>query len=166
MQVPIRKPGKYTHLKPDPNLTVARFNEMQSKLERLKKISRPQAAAEVKRLAEMGDFSENAAYSMAKGRLRGINQRILDIEEHLKRAIIIQPLGPTGAVQLGSNVTIGINGKQKHYQILGSSETDPTTGIISHNSPIGAALMGKKIGDIVKVKSINNVTEYKIINIR
>ena len=57
MRTPIRKPGKYTHLKPDPNLTEKKFNELKEKLERLKKFSRPNAAAEVRRLAEMGDFS-------------------------------------------------------------------------------------------------------------
>jgi len=60
MRVPIRKPGKYTHLKPDPNLTEGKFNELKKKLERLK-ADQPDAIAEVRRLAEMGDFSENAA---------------------------------------------------------------------------------------------------------
>jgi transcription elongation factor GreA len=164
MQLPIRKPGKYTHLKPDQHLTEAKYNELKNKLERLK-FNRPRLAEEVKKYASDGDFSENAAYQIAKGRLRGVNQRILEIEEHLKHAVIIKPNKNSGIVQLGSNVTIEANGKEKTYLILGSSETNPQKGIISHNSPIGANLMGKKIGDKIKIKLADREIEYKIIKI-
>jgi len=164
MQVPIRKPGKYTHEKPDPHLTEDKFNELRNKLERLKKISHPRAAEEVRRLAEMGDFSDNAAYSMAKGRLRGINQRILDLEDHLKGAVIIKR-NNADIVRLGNEVSVEVNGKQKTFLILGSSETDPNKGIISHNSPIGKALMGCKTGEMVKIKTKTGIAEYKILKI-
>lgn len=164
MQTPIRKPGKYTHLKPDQYLTEAKFNELKNKLERLK-FNRPRAAEEVKRLAEMGDFSENAAYQMAKARLRGLNQKILEIEDHLKRAVIIKPDKNSGLAQLGSQVTIISAGRKKTYLILGSSETNPQLGIISSHSPIGSALLGKKIGDQIKVKLADKEIEYKIIKI-
>jgi len=165
MQVPIRKPGRFTHLKPDPNITEEKYNELNNKLERLKKFSRPTAAAEVRRLAEMGDFSENAAYQIAKGRLRGINQRILDIEDHLKNAVIIKLAKNINTIRLGCKVTVEANNKIKTYLILGSAETNPAEGIISHNSPIGSALIGKKTGDIVKVKLNDKEAEYKIIKI-
>jgi len=165
MRVPTRKPGKYTGLKPDPYITEEKFDELKNKLERLKKISRPRAAEEVKRLALMGDFSENAGYQIAKGRLRGINQRILDIEDHLKRAIIIKPQTDTERVRLGHYVTVEIGGKIRTYLILGSSETNPGEGVISHNSPIGSALIGKKVGEKVKVSLANREVEYKIIKI-
>ncbi|NTU99482.1 transcription elongation factor GreA [Candidatus Falkowbacteria bacterium] len=165
MQVPIRKPGKYTHLKPDPHMTVEKFNELKNKMEHLKNVSHPRAALEVRRLAEMGDLSDNFAYSMAKGRLRGINQRIFEIEEHLKKAIIIKP-GASDRVVIGSTVTVEVNGKQKTYQILGSSETDPLQGVISHNSPIGSALLNKKVNDIVRIKPKDQIIEYKIVNIK
>lgn len=164
MQLPIRKPGKYTHLKPDQHLTEAKFNELKNKLKRLK-FNRPLAAEEVKRLAEMGDFSENAAYQMAKARLRGLNQKILEIEDHLARAVIIKPDKNSGLVQLGSRVTVMAAGQEKTYLILGSSETDPRRGIISSYSLIGAALMGKKINDKVKIKLADREVEYKIIKI-
>lgn len=163
MQTPKRKPGKYAGLKPDPNITEEKYNELRAKLARLKKIH-PTAAAEVKRLAEMGDFSENAAYQIAKGRLRGINQRMIDIEDHLKRAAIIKPQS-TKTIGLGNKVTVEVNGKQKIYLILGSSETDPTKGIISHNSPLGSALIGRQIGNKIKIHSKGREIEYIIINI-
>ena len=165
MRVPIRKPGKFTNLKQDPHITREKFNELQIKLERLKKISQPRMIAEVKRLASDGDFSENAAYQIAKGRLRGINQGILETEDLLKRAIIIEPQKNNGTVQLGNIVTVEVNGKQKIYQILGSSETNPDKGIISHNSPIGRNLIGKRIGDVVSIQLNNKEVKYKIIKI-
>lgn len=165
MQVPKRKSGKYNNLKPDPHITQAKFNELKGILERLKKVSRPMAIEESKRLAEMGDFSENAAYSMAKGRLRAINEQILELEDQLKNAQVIDQFKNKETVQLGHKVTIETVGKRKTYLILGSTETNPTNGIISHNSPIGSALMGHKVGDKVKFQQINKVIECKIINI-
>ncbi|MEI8361502.1 MAG: GreA/GreB family elongation factor [bacterium] len=164
MQVPSRKIGKYHHLKPDPNLTLEKFNDLKYKLERLKKISQPKAILEVRRLAEMGDFSDNEAYSMAKGRLRGINQGIIEIEDHLKRAVIIKPTY-SDRVVLGSQVVLLVNGKEKSYTLLGSAETDPERGIISHNSPIGQAIMNKKCGDTVEIQAINKTIIYKIVQI-
>ena len=166
MQIPKRKPGKYTHLELDPHLTEERFCELTKKLEKLKKISRPRAAAEVSQQAELGDFSENAAYQFAKGRLRGINQNILNLETQLGRAIIIKSQKQTDTVQLGHKVTVENSQGQKTYQILGSEETRPQQGIISRNSPIGAALIGHRVGDIIKIKIADKETEYKIIKIK
>lgn len=146
-------------------MTEDKFNELKHKVERLRKVSHPKAAAEVKRLAEMGDLSDNAAYSIAKGRLRGINQRIMDMEEHLKQAIIIKPGARSGMVQLGSKVTVEVNGKQKTFLILGSSETDPFSDVISHNSPVGRALLGGEVGETRKVITASKVVEYKIIRV-
>jgi len=164
MQLPYRKAGKYTNLKPDHNLTEAKFNELKNKLKRLKS-NRPELAKEVKRLAEMGDFSENAAYQIAKGRLRGLNQRVLEIENHLNGAVIIKPNRNLNQVQLGSKVTIKINGREKTYLILGSSETNPGRGIISARSPLGASLMDKTIGSLVGTKLAGRDVKYEIIKI-
>lgn len=162
MQTPIRKPGKYTHLKADPYITPEKQENLKRELERLTKNVRPGLAAEVHRLALMGDFSENAAYQIAKGRLRGINQRILDIEDHLKRALVIAPQENIEKVSLGHHVTVEVNGKEKTYLILGSSETDPATGIISYNSPLGAALMGRRTNEEARVKLNDREVKYII----
>ena len=164
MRVPIRKPGKYAHLKPDLHVTEAKFREFKDKLERLK-ASQPAAAQEVKRLAEMGDFSENAAYQMAKGRLRGINEHILELEDRLNHAVMITPMKNVETVQLGHRVTIEIDGKQAAYVILGSAETNPLGGVISHNSPLGSALMGHAVGDTVTIQSGGDGVKCTIIKI-
>ena len=160
-----RKSEKKSQLPSDPMITGAKFTELKEKLEYLKTKARPQTAIEVARLAEMGDFSENYAYQAAKGRLRGINNNILKLEHQLNRAEIIAPKNDD-RVQVGHVVTVEVNGKEKTFQILGSSETDPTKGIISQNSPIGSALLGKKIGDTVKIQLANKEAEYTIKSIQ
>ena len=163
MRVPYRKPGKFSQMKPDPMMTEEKFNELKKEQEKLKRI-RPHAAADVARLAELGDFSENAEYQLAKGRLRGINNAIVRLENQINQAEIIKPQR-TDTVQLGSTVTIESASGQKTYQILGSSETDPERGIISHNSPLGVALVGKRVGEKVTVRLENREMIYKIIGI-
>lgn len=164
MRVPYRKPGIYAYRKPDPQMTQKKLDELNNKLDRLKK-SQPEAIREVKRLAEMGDFSENHAYQMAKGRLRGINQGILELTEQIKSAEIIEPGGNKDTVQLGCTVCFEMNGKQQTYLILGSTETAPQKNIISHNSPLGSALIGKRAGDKVMVKIGDKDVRCKIIRI-
>lgn len=164
MRTPTRKPGKYSNLIPDPNMTEIKFKKFQSELKKIKQ-KRPYLIDEVKTLALMGDFSENAAYQIAKGQLRGLNQRKLDIEKMLTRANIIKPQKNCSSIQLGSIVTIEINNKTREYQILGSSETNPELGVISNNSPLGASLMGHQTGDTVKIKKSDTIVEYKIIKI-
>ncbi len=165
MQVPYRKPGKYMIQKSDPLITGAKLTELEKELTKLKKI-RPGAAAEVSRLAEMGDFSENVEYQLAKGRLRGINNAIFKIANQLNQAVVIKPQTQTNEVQIGHIVTIETENGPKTYQILGSAETNPGTGTISHNSPLGSALMDKKVGDVIKIKLTNKEIEYKIIEIK
>ncbi len=164
MRVPYRKPGKQSQITLDPLMTSEKLAELQHKLNKLKKIQ-PQAVEEVKRLAELGDFSENVEYQLAKGRLRGINNAILRLDNQLHQAIIITPQIQKEVVQLGNTVTVENEGKQKIYQILGSSETDPKKGIISYNSPLGEALVGHKVSEVVTLKLAGKEAEYRILKI-
>lgn len=165
MQVPKRKPGKYTHQKKDPHMTEAKFNALKKNLERLKKIH-PHLVKEVKRLALDGDFSENVAYSIAKGKLRGVNQKMIDIEKQIKKAVIIKKNQNTSKVQLGHKVTVEMNGKQKTFTLLGSEEIDLKNNIISHNSPIGSALIGKKKNEIFDLQINDKNIKCKILDIK
>lgn len=164
MRVPFRKPGKYSQMKSDPLLTKEKFAELEKKLKYLKSVQ-PSAAAEVSRLAELGDFSENAEYQLAKGRLRGLNDAIFRLGNQLKHAVIIETGSETDTVRLGHKVTVAVAGKQKTYQILGSAETDPRQGIISHNSPLGAALLGRKAGEKFNIKLAGKEAEFVVIKI-
>jgi len=165
MQIPYRKPGKYSQEPFDPYITEAKFKELESKLAQLTK-KRPKLAMEVSRLAEMGDFSENVEYQLAKGRLRGINNMIMRLEHQLNHSTIIKTGKETGVVNIGSIVTVLSKNQEKVYQILGSSEINPEKGIISHSSPIGSALLGHREGETVQVSLKDRELEYKIVKIR
>ena len=166
MQVPTRRADKLPRQKLDPSLTEDKFNELKDRLVRLK-ASHPALSTEVKRLAEMGDFSENAGYQLAKSRLRGLNQRMLDIEDRLKNAVIIETPADNMTVCLGHHVTIKNDaGREKTYLILGSAETDPTRGVISHNSPLGAALIGRRVGDRIKIPLAGREAEFEVTEIK
>lgn len=162
MRVPIRKSEKYTHLPVDPHMTREKFDALTAKLARMEK-SRPALAKDVQRFAENGDFSENAEYQIAKGKLRGLNRRIDETRDLINRAVIIEPGKNTGTVELGSTVTVQTGAEEKTYTILGSSETNPAKGIISHNSPIGKALIGKRAGESVAVRAGGKETAYTIL---
>lgn len=165
MRVPKRKPGKYAFQKADLYFTQEKLDELKDELYQLQRIAQPKAAKEVERLAQLGDFSENAAYQMAKGKLRRINARIIELGNLINGAIVIERDKKIGTVQLGSIVTVEIEGKQMTYKILGSGETNPLKGIISHNSPIGSALMGYEVGDTAVCKIKDKAVECRIIRI-
>ena len=153
MRVPIRKGGQY------------KLTELKNQLKKLKEIIQPELAKEVKRLALMGDFSENAAYQIAKGRLRGTNEKIDKIAKQIAEASIINPSKTIDKIEIGHLVTIVSSEQTKKYRLLGSSETNPAQGAISYQSPLGSALLNKKVGEIAQVKINGQVTEYKIIAI-
>lgn len=169
MQIPKRKSEenrKYGK-REDNFLSAAAIRKLQDDLRRLQDVSRPRAVEDLTRAREMGDLSENAAYSEAKGRLMGIDRRILELKDRLKNAVVIER-GPDdeGRARIGATVTVRVNGKEKSYDITGAQETDPSSGRISHHSPLGAALMGKKAGDTVTVKAATGKeVEYEIIRV-
>jgi transcription elongation factor GreA len=163
MQLPYRKPGKYSQTETDYYISQNKFDELYKILAKLKKV-RPSAALEVSRLAELGDFSENVEYQLAKRRLRGINTKMLYIENDLNRAIIISPDKKSKIIQIGHTVTLENleNNNKIIYKILGSKETDPKNNIISYSSPIGLALVGKKLNQEVTINLPKQDIKYKI----
>ncbi|PIT87147.1 MAG: hypothetical protein COU31_04260 [Candidatus Magasanikbacteria bacterium CG10_big_fil_rev_8_21_14_0_10_40_10] len=161
-----RKSEKNNQKPFDPFLSFAKARAIQNQLKKLIEISRPKLAQEVNRLSELGDFSENVEYQLAKGKLRRINTEILILENQLKQARIITAPEQFETVQIGHKVTVEVNGRQKTYQILGSAQADPAQGIISHGSPIGSALLGRKVGDVVEIKPVNKIISYKIISLK
>lgn len=163
MRLPYRKPGKFSTLAKDPLMTKEKCQALSQELHVLKEIQHPKAASEVRRLGELGDFSENAEYQLAKGRLRRINYKILELEHELKQANIIAKPTQTQVVALGHTVTLEDDSQHIHtYTILGSSETNPKQGIISQHSPIGKAILGKKKGDTVTISLPKGNITYAI----
>lgn len=150
----------------EPHMTQEQLDAMKSKLEYLKKVARPRMIARTREYAQNGDFSENAEYQIAKGKLRGINRGITELEYQIPRAIVINAPAQIEKVQMGHTVTVSSStGQEFTWKILGPKESDPTKGIISHKSPIGQALMDKRIGDTAVIDSPNGQLEYTIISI-
>ncbi len=147
-------------------LTEGGVHRMREHLARLKKAV-PGYIDEAARTAAYGDRSDNAEYKEAKRIQRSTQWQILTLEDELKRVVMIGK-GPsaTGAVQLGSIVVVSVDGKEKIFRILGPRETDPTKGIISDKSPLGAALIGHKKGDVVTIKTASGSRECRILEIK
>ncbi|NCD00559.1 hypothetical protein EOL94_00465 [bacterium] len=167
MQIPKRKGEKNIQSKFDPHITKEKAEELKKKLSNLEKKSLI-LAKEVRTLASDGDFSENAGYQLAKSKLRSTNNSILRIKDYLKYSIIIDNNKKNKeTVELGSTVEIELIEKKKYYtyKILGSLETNPEEGVISQNSPLGSAVLGKKINEIFSVIINNKEKKYKIIKI-
>ncbi len=143
-------------------LTEGGFKRLQEKLARLKR-SLPDFIDDAQQAAALGDRSDSSEYREAKSILRRTHRQILSIQDQIKRVVIIKS-GPnaSGTVQLGSSVVLKVGGERRTFQIVGSHETDPARGRISHRSPLGSALMGHKLGDVINFRS----QEYCIIEIK
>jgi len=127
----------------------------------------PRLAEETQRMREMGDLSENAGYHTAKAQLTRVNFRILEIEDELKHAIVIdRGAGASGQVRIGSTVTVRTGDRELTFDILGSQESNPTRGCISYSSPLGSALMGHTDGDHVAVTVNGKTTTYTVVSVR
>jgi transcription elongation factor GreA len=149
-----------------PFLSSKKVKEIKDKLKKLKDVSRPKLSEEVSRLAELGDFSENVEYQLAKWKLRRINAKILILENQLKQAKVIKTPKQFNTIQIGHKVVVKVGRNKKTYKILGSSEANPIKGIISYSSPIGHALLKHKINDLVKIKPVDKEIEYTILEIK
>ena len=148
------------------HLTKDGFERMKEQLARLKK-SMPELISEAQRTAAYGDRSDNAEYKEAKSSLRRAQGRIFNLEDQLKRVVVIEPdRNISGTVQLGSTVVVEINGVQKTFQILGPHETDPANGRISYKSPLGAALINHTKGGMITVKTESGAKIYRIVEIK
>lgn len=164
MRVPYRKPGKYADIPLDLNITKAKFDRLSKKLDKLKNEDKPFWMKEVSRLAELGDFSENVEYQLAKRHLRSTNSAILKTEYIVDHAEIIDPLS-IDTVQVGHTITIFDGKGEKILTLLGPSETNPAKGIISYKSPIGEAMLGKKVGDVFEVMIGGKKIEFRVVGI-
>ncbi len=149
-------------------LTHDGLKKLQDELEYLKVTGRMEIAEKIKIARGFGDLSENAEYDAAKDAQASMEERIAKIEEMLKNAKVIDEADvDTDAVGICSKVKVlDIEfDEEEVYTLVGSTEADPDANKISDESPIGIALMGKKVGDIVSVETPGGVIELKILEI-
>ncbi len=125
---------------------------------------RPEVVSNLQKAREMGDLSENGYYKESKARLGFLDGRIRHLERLIRYGEIITVTG-NKTIEIGNQIVIENNKTQFEYSIVGGYESDPQKKLISHLSPLGQALMGKKINDIVRVETPNGLVEYKILKI-
>ncbi|MCA9337691.1 transcription elongation factor GreA [Candidatus Saccharibacteria bacterium] len=145
------------------HLTKEGIEELQSELKELV-AQRGPIAERIKTAREFGDLAENAEYIAAREEQEKTEGRIAEIENVLQNVEVIKKPRGDSKVQLGSKVTLK-NGTTKEFQVVGTVEADPMNGKISDESPIGQALMGKKLGDEVEIKTPTETATYKIAKI-
>ncbi|MBH1980251.1 transcription elongation factor GreA [Candidatus Saccharibacteria bacterium] len=137
--------------------------ELEKELEQLKG-RRGDVADKIAEARDYGDLSENAEYDAAREEQGILETRIIEIEDILQNAEIISG-GKKGEVGLGSTVELKTGSKTVKYTVVGPVEADPLEGKISNESPIGQALIGKKVGDAVTIKTPKGETEYEVVSI-
>lgn len=152
--------------KKDIKLTPQGFLEVENELNKLREEERPRIIQAIKEARAQGDLSENADYDAARDEQARVEARIKELEYLVEHAEIIEG-AQKGIVGLGSHVEIEYvdDDDTDEYQIVGSLEANPTESKISNESPVGSALMGHKVGDVVEIASPNGSYEVKIIKI-
>jgi transcription elongation factor GreA len=133
-------------------LTLEQFKKLKEKLDYLKTTETQKISELIRRAASFGDLSENSAYTDAKERQAFLQGKISELEEIVNNVKIIEKK-QNNEVQVGSIVTIIADGVKSKINIVGSSQSNPLKGNISNESPLGKAILGKVVGDIVKIKT-------------
>jgi transcription elongation factor GreA len=148
-------------------LTREGLKKLEEELEYLEKEKRAQVAERIHAAKEEGDITENAEYDDAKHEQAFVEGRILTLRTMISNAAIIEDKGPSDVVRLGSRVTVQEDGSDgpETYNIVGSAEADPLSGRISNESPIGRALMGRRVGSIVSYKAPVGEIRLKILRL-
>ena len=144
------------------------LEKLTEELKELRTVRKKEVAIRIKRAKEFGDLSENSEYDDAKNEQAFIEGRISEIENILKNAKIIEEVAckTTDEVCVGHTVFVDFAKGEAKFKIVGSYEADPEMGLISNESPIGKALLGKKKGDEVTVQVPAGELKYKVKNIK
>lgn len=138
------------------------YEELIAELTQLRETKRPATVARVQTAREFGDLAENAEYHAARDELNFIDGRIDELEDILKRANVISSHKSMKTVGIGCKVTVLANGHTHNYHVVGEWEADPAEKKISHDSPLGKALMGREVGDKVEVEAPAGTVAYTI----
>jgi transcription elongation factor GreA len=146
-------------------LTESGIKELETELASLVERRGPIADA-IKTARELGDLAENAEYQAARQDQDRTETRISEIEHILRNTELIKASkGGDSKVRLGSRVTLKSDGKKKEFQVVGTVEADPLEGKISDESPLGQAVIGKKVGDEVEIITPAETATYKVVEI-
>ena len=140
------------------------LDALKAEYEELVNVKRPEAVTRLATARDQGDLSENSEYTDAKQSLSFIDGRIAELEVVLHDVKVVTTHAK-GQVDVGCKVTLHINGKKEEFTVVGEWEADPASKKISHESPLGKALLGKKVGEKVEVEAPAGKILYKILHI-
>lgn len=149
-------------------MTYAGLKKLEDELHDLKVVRRKEVAEKIKEAREQGDLSENAEYDAAKDEQRDIEARIEELEAILKNAeVVVEDEADTERINLGCKVLVYDEefDEKVEFKIVGSTEANSLQGKISNESPLGKALIGAKVGDMVSVEAPAGMMEYKVLKI-
>jgi transcription elongation factor GreA len=148
------------------------LEKLQKELSYLTEVRRKEVADRIRQARDFGDISENSEYDDAKTEQGLLERRISEIQRRIRNAKVVDPSeADTDAVDLGTRVTLRAVGSRKKkseertFQIVGTNESDPTNGKLSHASPVGRAVLKRRVGDKVTVSTPRGSTEYEIVNV-
>ena len=142
---------------------------LEEELRRLKSVERPQVISALEEARGHGDLSENAEFHAAKERQAYIEGRVIELEDKISRADVIDVKKLSGkAVKFGATVTLADEDtdEESTYQIVGTDEADIKSGLLSVTSPIGCAIIGKSVGDSVEVTTPGGTKSFEIVKVR
>ena len=148
-------------------LTSEGYLELEQELQYLKTVKRAEVTQTLKEARALGDLSENSEYEQAREDQANLEKRIVEVEYALEHATVIDENKNDGRVSIGCQVELQYEDDDdtESYKIVGSQEADPFNNKISNESPIAAAIMGKKVGDTVEVSSPDGVYSVRIVAI-
>ena len=150
-------------------MTYEGVKKLEDELEYLKTVKRKEITEKIKVALGYGDLSENSEYDEAKNEQAFTEGRIIQLENMLKNAVVVDESEiPKDKVSVGSIVKVMDYDfdEEVEYSIVGSAEADPMNFKISNESPVGSALLGKKVGDVVEVAVPNGVSKFEVLEIR
>ena len=150
-------------------LTYAGLKQYEDELQNLKVFLRKEVSQKIKEAREQGDLSENAEYDAAKDEQRDIELRIEELEKLLKNAeVVVEDEIDLEKISVGCQVKVleMDEDEEMEFRIVGSTEANSLQNKISNESPVGHALLGKKVGDVVDVETQVGVIQYKVLEIQ
>lgn len=150
-------------------LTYAGLKQYEDELHNLKVVKRKEVAQKIKEAREQGDLSENAEYDAAKDEQRDIELRIEELEKLLKNAeVVVEEEIDLEKINIGCKVKVYEIDEEEEmeFRIVGSTEANSLKGKISNESPVGKALIGRKLGDIVEVETHAGTLKYQVLEIQ
>ncbi len=146
-------------------MTKEGLSALKKELDELVEVKRPKLVERLANARQQGDLTENSDYANAKEELEFLDGRISELEEVLKNASVVSGNGKAHGVALGTKVTVKANGDKLVFDIVGEWEADPANKKISHESPLGQALVGKRVGEKVEVEAPAGKLTYQILAI-